>query len=343
MRLRLALSLAALLTVTPALASPLLVVAQGKATVARDGAIEIHTPDSASPITLAGAPDPVVLAVSEDGSRTAVASSDGTVLLLGPSERTTIDSSLAITELRFSGDVLWALDGLRGILLMEARGSFTRVGEFGPDSRMLATHEESVYLVAQSAREVVRIDSSTGAVLHRGSIPDAAGDMTIAASGVYLTLPRTGEVLVLDRLGLVERERFRLGRAPTGVAITGTGGALGPATIWVADPATGGVISDEASQSMPAAISRGFLRGLLGLGLANARVHELPGRPSRVQAAAGGVIAQELTTGVLWSIRGKRIVRIGEARHGAFAYDPSAKMATWLEASSGQIRWFNLP
>lgn len=327
----------------PAVAESFVALGGGTAAVANAGKIELRDRSNELIGLWKGPSEPVGLARSADGSIIATATRDGNVYTVRSRELTITSTGLSITGLLYADDLLWVLDGYTGDLIRGDGETFEQVARLGPDSALMRHGSGSIYVAARGSAELVRLDSTTGVILARVPIPAQVADMELDGEAIYLALPQRGEILVLGAEDLEKREQFRLGSAPVDLARGSRGTALTAGLIWVADPVLGAVIGEERSQSMSAAVSRGFLRGVLGIGTARADVRKLPGRPSRVVRSGAGVVAQELTTGVLWRIEGNRVVELGRAAAGAFAADEASDLVAWLDLTSSELQWSRTP
>lgn len=314
-----------------ALADPLITVSGGLTIVARYGTLDVH--DAAGDVVswpLTEAPT----AVAAGGGSIAVASEREITIIRDGASRT-IATPSQIDHLVFAGENLWAADRLGGLVFEVRSNGLIQRAALGPDLSPLSTDGSRIFVAARGAAEIVRID---GDAIARTAVPRGVADIEVHGDGVYVAVPASGELLVLDSSDLSLRERFRLGSAPADLAIGGSGTALSAAKIWVADPAHGAVIADEASQSTLAAFTRGFLRGALGLGLARAEVHHVPGRPVRLALAGRSVVTQDLSSGTLWLVGRSRLRELGKAGDGAFATDQETRRIAWIDLETGGLR-----
>jgi hypothetical protein len=92
------------------------------------------------------------------------------------------------------------------------------------------------------------------------------------------------------------------GAVPVSIAMTGSGTALSARTFAVADPAAKRIWRIEGTQSTTQAVARGFLRGLIGLGLYDARSSELPTGVDRVLTRGGRTIAYDSSSATLYEL-----------------------------------------
>ena len=104
-----------------------------------------------------------------------------------------------------------------------------------------------------------------------------------------------------------------VGAVPVDLAFVGGGSALTARLLAVADPSAKRVWIVESTQSLGKAIARGFLRGLLGLGLIGNRSSEFPTGVDRVEAGASGWIAYDSSSGTLYRFDRKGSQRLATA------------------------------
>ncbi|MFN2238833.1 MAG: hypothetical protein ABR524_05540 [Thermoanaerobaculia bacterium] len=133
----------------------------------------------------------------------------------------------------------------------------------------------------------------------------------------YLAIPGTGEVISFSLSSLDGRKALQGGAVPVDVVVERASSPLSPRTLAIADPASRRIWRVEGQQSGGAAFARGFLRGLIGLGLYAPRSSELPTGVDRIESAAGGLLAFDSSSGDLYRITSKRSERI------ATGVDPS--------------------
>ena len=129
-----------------------------------------------------------------------------------------------------------------------------------------------------------------------------ASDIETDGKVVYLTYPRDGSVRVIDLGKMTEVGKVRVGSMTTDLAFAGNPTALTARRLAVADPAARRVWLIEGEQSTRQAFARGFLRGILGLGLFSGRHSEFPTGVDRVIAHGSQWIAFDSSSGTLYSV-----------------------------------------
>lgn len=137
----------------------------------------------------------------------------------------------------------------------------------------------------------------------RWEVPPFASDFEISGDTFYLAYPREGKIRVI-RNGRVEE--LAVGAVPADVAFAGGGTALTARILAVADPSAKRVWLAESTQSMTEAIARGFLRGLIGLGLYSGGDSRFPTGVDRVETRGKHWIAYDSSTRTLYHFTRKQ-------------------------------------
>ena len=176
-----------------------------------------------------------------------------------------------------------------------------------PDPAYLRASRNRLYVYSRLGGELQEI--GTGRTL---KLDPFASDMQLDANYAYLTYPRAGKLLIVNLLTMRPFGEQKIGAVPISVAVMGR-------TIAVADPSAKKVWMIEGAQSFGQAVARGFLRGLLGLGLYKNRNSEFPSGVDRVIARGSLWIAYDSSTGTIY--RGGKPIAQSVAPH-AFALTP---------------------
>ncbi|MGZ5444609.1 MAG: hypothetical protein ACXW5U_00905 [Thermoanaerobaculia bacterium] len=172
----------------------------------------------------------------------------------------------------------------------------------------------------------------------RYEVPPFASDFEIAGENFYLVYPREGKV----RIGPTRLSRpmteLAVGAVPVDLAFAGGGTALTARILAVADPSAKRVWLTESTQSMATAVARGFLRGLLGLGLFGGRSSQFPTGVDRVETRGKHWIAYDSSSRTLYQFtrRQSTVVARGVAPH-AFALTENG-VAWWNGTSVAEKR-----
>lgn len=185
--------------------------------------------------------------------------------------------------------------------------------------------------LAQSNGRVFVYSRTAGVLREIGGakyeVPPFASDFEVSGETFFLTYPREGKVRVL-RNGRVEE--LAVGAVPTDIAFAGGGTALTARILAVADPSAKRVWLAESTQSMTEAVARGFLRGLLGLGLFGQGASQFPTGVDRVETRGKHWIAYDSSSRTLYHFTRKQSAVV--ARNVA----PGA----WTLTANG-VAWWN--
>lgn len=133
-----------------------------------------------------------------------------------------------------------------------------------------------------------------------------ASDLESDGRTAYLVYPREAKVRTVS-LRTFEIGEFGVGAVPVDLAISGR-------MLAVADPAAKRVWMVDGVETMTEAVARGFLRGLLGLGLGGRGNSDFPTGVDRVECRGKRCVAFDSVSGTLYSAGGKVL-----AKNAAFA------------------------
>lgn len=258
----------------------------------------------------------------------AVASERATAAIFDPVEdRLAIVASAEaprIVELRDSPTAAAFLESTLFVVSRE-KGTLTRIGSDGAVASVRSSGSPGFISIAAGA--VFTYDPVRGLIERFDPVSlESSGTLAIDRFGSdfetdgrsgYLAIPGTGEVISFSLSSLDGRKALQGGAVPVDVVVERASGPLSPGTLAIADPASRRVWRVEGQQSGGAAFARGFLRGLIGLGLYAPRSSELPAGVDRIDSAAGGLLAFDSSSGDLYRITSRRSERI------ATGVDPS--------------------
>ena len=126
--------------------------------------------------------------------------------------------------------------------------------------------------------------------------------------------------------------KIEVGAVPIDLAFAGASTALTARTLAVADPSAKRVWMIEGVQSFTQAVVRGFLRGLLGLGLFGGRQSQFPTGVDRVIIRGARWYAYDSSTGTLYRFtKSKSSVLAKGLGSTAFSVGPGGVFA-WDDA-----------
>lgn len=159
-----------------------------------------------------------------------------------------------------------------------------------------------------------------------------AADLEIAGDVAYLAYPREAKIRTVDLKSGAIRD-LSVGAVPVDLAFAGGGSALTARILAVADPSAKRVWLTESTQSTAEAVSRGFLRGFLGLGLFGSRETQFPTGVDRVETRGRVWIAYDSSTGTLYRFTRKEstVLARGIAPH---AFAVTAEGVAWWNGTS---------
>jgi hypothetical protein len=201
---------------------------------------------------------------------------------------------------------------------------------------------DSAFIRASSGRIYVYSRASGGVEQLGGArvaVAPFASDFEIAGNTGYLVLPREARIRVIDLTTMKLAGDLSVGAVPVDLAFAGGGSAITARVLAVADPSAKRVWLTEGTQSMTQAIARGFLRGVLGLGLFSARSSQFPTGVDRVMVAGKAWIAYDTSSGTLYRFtKSTSRVLARNIRPNAFAITSDGTVGYWQD---GRVRLAN--
>jgi hypothetical protein len=174
--------------------------------------------------------------------------------------------------------------------------------ELADDPELLAVKNDRAYVYSRIDGVLQEIGIEPFALLRTVRVTPFATAMQCDARSAYLVYPRDGRVRVVDLAKMQPAGEFRVGSVPTDIAIAGDPTALTATVLAVADPSAKRVWLVEGSQSSFRAFTRGFLRGIIGLGLFGGKETEFPTGVDRVVARGGRSLAFDSSSGTLYAV-----------------------------------------
>lgn len=294
-----------LVAAMPALAQVLTGTSRG-VVVAHDGRIEL-----VDGWNVAGVENATAIAAGE--RRVAVLDAlrnEAAIVDLATGETTRLRTAETPVAAVFLRDELYVL-ARDARLLQHVGGADTRLDA---DPAFLAAANDRLYVYSRTAGTVQEIGGK------RFPIAPFASDLEIAGRTAYLAYPREGKIRTLDLSSGAVGE-LAVGAVPVDLAFAGGGTAITARILAVADPSAKRVWMAESTQSTTKAFARGFLRGLLGLGLFGARDPEFPTGVDRVETRGRQRIAYDSSSRTLYRFtpRGKSAIVARNVAPGAFA------------------------
>ena len=166
------------------------------------------------------------------------------------------------------------------------------------DPAFLAVANQKLYVYSRTTGLIEEIQGDR--VTRRAQLAPFASDFEADGQTGYLAYPRESRIRSIDLRAMKAGETVDAGAVPVDIALTGGGTALTARVLAVADPSAKRIWLTEGRQSTGKAIARGFLRGLLGLGLYGNRSSQFPTGVDRVVARGSRWIAYDSSTGTLY-------------------------------------------
>lgn len=163
------------------------------------------------------------------------------------------------------------------------------------------------------------------------SVPVAphAADMETDGRRAYLVYPRTGRMTTVSLAEMRILGEAEAGAVPVDLELESDPNLISAGVVSVADPSSKRIWRVERSQSTAQAFGRGFLRGLLGLGLYTPRSTEFPTGIDRLWNLEGRRLAYDSSSGTLYRISGSKaavLARVTSPRAFALA---GSRLALW--------------
>jgi hypothetical protein len=226
----------------------------------------------------------------------------------------------------FAGNDLLVVD--RDAHVIEKIGSSSII-ELAKDPEFLSVTNNHAYVYSRIDGALQEIGIEPFALLRTIRIAPFASAMQCDAHNAYLVYPRDARVRIVNLVTMQPAGELRAGSVPVDIEIAGDPTALTATRLAVADPSAKRIWLGEGAQSTGDAVARGFLRGVLGLGLFGPNETEFPTRVDRVVALGTRYLAFDSATGTLYSVtkKGTTVIAHGLGPH-AFALTPEG-VAYW--------------
>ena len=154
-----------------------------------------------------------------------------------------------------------------------------------PDPAFLRAAGGKLYAYSRLSGVLQEIDAASMRITRRATAGSFASDFEMTAKAAYFAFPHEAKIRTIALETFQAGPVLDAGAVPTDLAIAGNASALSATRIAVADPSAKRIWTIEGTQSTASAFSRGFLRGLLGLGLYRPQSREFPTGVDRVVTA----------------------------------------------------------
>jgi len=221
-------------------------------------------------------------------------------------------------------------------LTLETLTEKVRSIDVPPQSTLLEVSGSSSFVYSPSSGRLISVDRDLRSIAT--SVADkGASDLEVAQKFLYLVFPKRGKIDAHERDTLKMREHFSGGAVPVDLQVSGDPNVLGAGTLTIADPSSKRIWREEGSQSEIQAFSRGFMRGLLGLGLYKPKSTEIPTGVDRLIRSGKTIWAYDTSTRTLYRTEGKKIVKVtDDLDHRSIA--PDGKDGVWIANTRGTLR-----
>jgi hypothetical protein len=228
------------------------------------------------------------------------------------------------------------------LIFLEPSGASRTVAELGPEAAFLRRRGEAVVAYSRTSGKAVIVDSVTLRALRTLSLAPYGSDLEIDGRYGYVTYPRRGKLAVFplagQKSGSAGSFELESGAVPVDAVLSGTAGVTTAGEVIIADPSSKRIWRSERQQSLSEAVARGFVRGLLGLGIQGASATEFPTGIDRVALAGTQLYAFDSSAATLYRLERKRSSKVltGIA-FTAIAFLPDGHIVYW-DDTTRQLR-----
>jgi hypothetical protein len=307
--------------------------------VAHDGRIEAYDRDGTRRLwSVAGPAHPTSMVASSDGATIALFDAlNDRVMLVAASDGRATDLSVGATPMEgvYIGSDLYVLERDASRLERIGEDRSRRRIDLGADPAFLRRSGRSLYVYSRSRGAVEEIDTGSDRMVRSVETGPAASDMEVDGSYAYLVYPQRGKIALIDLRAMRAAGEIAVGAVPTDLALV-HGTAITAIRLAVADPAAKRVWQVEGTESMTRAVARGFLRGLIGVGLYAGRNDVYPTGVDRVVVSGTQVLAYDSSSRTLYrEVKGKPIAVASGVGPSSFAVTAHG-IAVW---ENGALQW----
>ncbi len=237
-------------------------------------------------------------------------------------------------DARFIGRDLYTLDRDASRIERVGGGSIA----VAPDPAFMRIANGRIYVYSRLDGIVQEIDPTSMRVTRTVTLAPFASAFEVDGRTGYLLYPRDAKLRTFALSTMRRGGDIAAGAVPVDLAIASRSNALSASRLVIADPSAKRVSVVEGSQSVAAAVARGFIRGLLGLGLFRPRSSSFPTGVDRVATRGAITVAYDSTTQTLYRLKGsKGIVIARELGADAFAVGDGV-VAVWQSGALRLIR-----
>lgn len=209
--------------------------------------------------------------------------------------------------------------------------------DLAPDPSFMRAANGRIYVYSRLDGIVQEIAPEAMRVVRRLTVVPFASDLEIDGTTGYLVCPQDAKLRTFSLRTMQRGGDLAAGAVPVDLALAHST-ALSGSRLAVADPSAKRVWIVEGNQSIGAAFARGFIRGLLGLGLFEPKSSEFPTGVDRVQSRGSAIVAYDSASRTLYRVlRSKAEPVARDVAPDAFALSDSG-IAVWQNGALRLIR-----
>ena len=175
-----------------------------------------------------------------------------------------------------------------------------------PDPAFLRVANRMIYVYSRLDGVVQEISPSTMRADRSVALAPFAADFETDGRSGYLVYPQEARLRTFALSTMKRSGDIGAGVVPVDLAVTARENAISASRLALADPSAKRVWIVEGQESVTRAVTRGFIRGLLGLGLFAAGGSEFPTGVDRIATRGSITVAYDSTTRTLYQVRGSK-------------------------------------
>ena len=232
----------------------------------------------------------------------------------------------------FIGSTLYLLErDARALERIGADGTRASIST-GADPAFLRAANGRLYIYARGEGVVQEVSTSPFAIRRNVRVTPFGSDFEIDAKNAYIVDPHGAKIGIVNLDSMQSAGSIDVGAVPVSFAFASSGTSLTARTLAVADPSAKKVWMIEGAQSVTQAFTRGFLRGLIGLGLFGSGTSNFPTGVDRVFVRGARWYAFDSSSGTLYrftksssSVVAKNIHSFTVVPEGVFYWDDAVR------------------
>src|SRR4051794_582690 len=270
--------------------------------VAHDNVIELFDRSGKNLIWKTdGLPTPQMIAASNE--RIAVLdplANEARIVDLATGRGTTVHTGETPVAGVFIGPTLYLLErDARALERIGADGTRASIST-GADPAFLRASNGRLFVYARGEGLVQEVTTTPFAIRRNARVTPFASDFEVDAKNAYVVDPHGAKIGIVNLDSMQSAGSIEVGAVPVSFAFASTGTSLTARTLAVADPSAKKVWMIEGAQSVTQAFTRGFLRGLIGLGLFGSGASQFPTGVDRVFIRGQRWYAFDSSSGTLY-------------------------------------------